>query len=294
MGRYYFTLGQVLDKSYYQKAIENFEKVIQLAPQNVQYYNLLAQVHYLLGDYDESLKWLEESAALDDEYNPTWLQLGDTYAAKANIDKALEAHQKAIRLSPGSFADANFDNRLNFYLSAKRSDELIQAFEAYLADHPTDKQQRTPLWAIGHIYLRSGNLEKAEQYFQQAVAKGYNNAKPFTLLGDAWLQQENYAQAEAAYQQALQLKNPNLAQIYSSLGYIYARTNRLPEAIEANSKVLESLPNDFDSHKNLAILYQQTGQIDQALAHAQAALENAPEESKPDIEAFINQLKSLQ
>ena len=294
MGRYYFTLGQVLDKSYYQKAIEDFEKVIQLAPQNVQYYNLLAQVHYLLGDYDEALNWLEQSVALDDEYAPTWLQLGDTYAAKANVDKALEAHQEAIRMSPGSFADANFDNRLNFYLSSQRSEDLIQAFEDYLADHPKDKQQRVPLWAIGHIYLRSGNLDKAEQYFQQAIAKGYNNAKPFTSLGDAYLQQENYEQAEAAYRQALQLKNPNTAQIYSSLGYIYARTNRLPEAIDANNKVLESLPNDFDSHKNLAILYQQSGQLDQALAHAQAALEVAPEKSKPDIEAFIKQLQSLQ
>ncbi|HEY84519.1 MAG TPA: tetratricopeptide repeat protein [Chloroflexi bacterium] len=294
MGRYYFTLGQVLDKSYYQKAIEDFEKVIQLAPQNVQYYNLLAQVHYLLGDYDEALNWLEQSVALDSEYHPTWLQLGDTYAAKANVDKALEAHQEAIRLSPGSFADANFDNRLNFYLSTQRSEDLIQGFEDYLTDHPQDKQQRTPLWAIGHIALRNGDLDKAEQYFQQAIAKGYNNAKPFTSLGDAYLNQEKYQQAEAAYQQALQLKKPNAAQIYSSLGYIYARSNRLPEAIDANNKVLESLPDDFDSHKNLAILYQQSGQIDQALAHAQAALEVSPEENKPDIEAFINQLKNLQ
>ncbi len=294
MGRYYFTLGQVLDKSYYQKAIENFEKVIQLAPQNVQYYNLLAQVHYLLGNYDEALNWLEKSVALDDEYDPTWLQLGDTYAAKANVEKALKAHQEAIRLKPGSFADANFDNRLNFYLSSQRSQDLIKAFEDYLTDHPKDKEQRNPLWAIGHIYLRNGDLNKAEQYFRQAIAKGYNNAKPFTSLGDARLQQENYEKAEAAYRQALQLKKPNTAQIYSSLGYIYARTGRLPEAIEANNKVLESLPNDFDSHKNLAILYQQSGQIDQALAHAQAALETAPAESKPDIEAFINQLKSLQ
>jgi len=294
MGRYYFTLGQVLDRSYYQKAIENFEKVIQLAPQNVQYYNLLAQVHYLLGDYDESLNWLEQSAELDSKYFPTWLQLGDTYAAKADVDKALEAHQEAILLNPGSFADANFDSRLNFYLSSQRSDELIEAFEQYIADHPADKRQRTPLWAIGHIYLRTGNLEEANQYFQQALDKGYNNAKSLTSLGDAYLAQENYDQAEAAYQKALQLKSPNKAQIYSSLGYIYARTERLPEAIEANQQVLESLPNDFDSHKNLAILYQQLGQIDQALVHAQAALEVAPEESKPDIEAFINQLKSLQ
>ncbi|OQY27396.1 MAG: hypothetical protein B6243_13050 [Anaerolineaceae bacterium 4572_5.2] len=192
-----------------------------------------------------------------------------------------------------SFADANYDNRLNFYLASQRSDDLIDAFEEYIANHSA-ASQRIPLWAIGHIYLRAGNLEKANQYFQQAIDKGYTNAKSLTGLGDAYLAQEKYEQAEAAYQKALQLKKPNNAQIYSSLGYIYARTERLPEAIEANSKVLESLPDDFDSHKNLAILYQQLGQIDQALVHAEVALPIVPEGSKADIEAFINQLKNLQ
>jgi tetratricopeptide (TPR) repeat protein len=295
MGRYYFTLGQILNPSYYEKAIDYFEKVIQLAPQNVQYYNLLAQVHYIMGDYDESLNWLNKSVELDDRYFPTWLQLGDTYAAKANVDAALEAHTQAILLDPGSFADNNFDNRLNFYISGNRAEDLIAVFERYIEENPKAASQiRYVLWAIGHTYLRAGDLTQASIYIQQAIDQGYDNARATTELADAYLANEKFQEAEVAYQKALNHKNANQAQIYSSLGYIYARTGRLQEAIEANQKVLEARPNDYDSNKNLALLYQQAGQIDQALIHAQAALEVAPENSKADLTAYINQLQAAQ
>lgn len=299
MGRYYFTLGQVLDPSYFEKAKTFFQQVLELAPQNVQYYNLLAQTYYMQGDYDTALDWLNKSAAIDSEYAPTWLQLGDTYAAKSDVENALEAHKRAIALDPASFADANFDSRLNFYLSAKRTDDLVAAFSQYITDHPGDskgiRQKRGEvLGAIGHIYLRAGVITQANEYLQQATALGYQNAKTLLELADVSLQQQNYQQAETLYQQALQkIQNPNQqAQIWSSLGYIYAQTGRIQQAIDANNKVLQAIPNDYDSHKNLALLYQQTGQLDQAIAHAEAALNVAPENVKADLQTYIEQLKA--
>lgn len=300
MGRYYFTLGQVFNsQEYYQKAINFFLKVVQLAPQNVQYYDLLAQTYYILGDFDASIEWLRKSDELDPLYVPTSVQLGDTYAAKADVESALAAHTHAISLEPGAFADANFDNRLNFYISANKIPDLVGAFEAYIADNTEENtlvtsRKQHALWAIGHTYLRSGDLPQATNYIQQAIDLGYSNPQVMTELADAYLAQESYEQAEITYQQALQQNGSNQAQIFSSLGYIYARTGRLQEAIDANLKVLESLPDDYDSNKNLALLYQQAGQIDQALAHANRALELAPEESKADLTSFISQLETMQ
>ncbi len=300
MGRYYFTLGQILDPSYFDKAKTFFKKVVQLAPQNVQYYNLLAQVYYVQGDYDSALDWLNKSVALDAEFPPTWLQLGDTYAAKSDVAAALNAHRHAISLDPASFADANFDSRLNFYISANRTDDLVAAFEQYITDHPGDSRalvnkRNQTAWAIGHTYLRAGVITQATQYLQQAVSQGYQNAQTLLELADVYLTQQQYPQAESLYQQALSKTNPNQqAQIYSSLGYIYAKIGRIQDAIDANNKVLQILPNDYDSHKNLALLYQQTGQLDQAITQAQAALNVAPKNAQTDLQTYIDQLKAAQ
>ena len=54
---------------------------------------------------------------------------------------------------------------------------------------------------------------------------------------------------------------------------------RLAEAVQANVRVVELAPNDLAAHRNLAVLFQAMGQMPQALAHAQRALEMAPPKS---------------
>jgi tetratricopeptide (TPR) repeat protein len=331
LGRYYFTLGQVLDRSYYNSAIEYFEKAIQLAPQNVVYYNLLGQVHYVQSNFAEAIGWLEESAELDPLYEPTYILLGDTYAAQGEVDGALAAHQEAIRLSPNSFTDANFDTRLNFYVSRSAPqgnptealtdtqeletppapevgerpvDKLIDAFEDYAAGHPEVAQT---YWAIGHIYSRMNDLNSAQNYFEQALNIQSDNqrqqranqqvnnrvAQSLVQIGNAYLNEENYENAEQVYNQALSI-TPNQAEAWSSLGFIYARTERVQEAIQANQRVLEIRPNDYSSLKNLALLYQQVGELAQAVAYTEQALTQAPEAERESLETFLTQLQAQQ
>jgi len=54
---------------------------------------------------------------------------------------------------------------------------------------------------------------------------------------------------------------------------------------------MKELDKAADSHKNLALLYQQLGRTDQAVAEAQIALGLAPEGDKANLEAFIAQLR---
>jgi len=55
--------------------------------------------------------------------------------------------------------------------------------------------------------------------------------------------------------------------------------------------VLELAPNDYASHKNLVLLYQQFGRTDEAVAEAQIALGLAPEGDKAGLEALLAQLR---
>jgi len=263
----------------------------------VQYYNLLAQTFYIQNDFDTAIDWLNKSIALDSKYPPTWLQLGDTYAAKSDVDAALAAHKEAIAQDAPTFADANFDSRLNFYISANRGDDIIAALNQYITDRPAKNKTQTnrnnqTLWAIGHTYRRMGVITQATKYIEQAISQGYQNGQAMAELGDIYLSQQQYTQAENLYKQTLTKNNVNPAQVLSSLGYIYAQTGRIQEAIDANTQVLQYVPNDYDSHKNLALLYQQQGQLDQAITHAESALQVAPENVKADLQTYIDQLKA--
>lgn len=295
MGRYYFTLGQVLGADRFQDALAFFEKATVLAPSNVIYHNLWAQTHYILQNYDEAIDRLQTSVSIDPNYSPTWLLLGDTYAAMGDVDQALNAHREALKFnSRGSgdgfkaFADQFLNQRLSLYVSAGRAEDIIVALqEVALArlDEPR------PYWAIGQAYKLDGNQEKATEYFERAMALGDNSVSTLRELANIYLAQNSFDQAIPIYEQLLQA-NPNDVEAHSALAFMYAQQNQLDKAIEHNRLVLQQMPNDYDSLKNIAILYQQKGELQQAFDAAQQAQAAAPEAEQPSWDQFIADLES--
>ncbi|MBN1993498.1 MAG: tetratricopeptide repeat protein [Anaerolineae bacterium] len=313
MGRYYFTLGQVFDPGRFSDALEFFEKATILAPSNVIYHNLWAQTHYIRQNYDAAIDRLKKSIAIDSRYPPTWLLLGDTYAALGNVDEALKAHREAMKLPPrysdpdgfSFFADQFLDQRLNFYVSAGRLDDIVAAMQqvaldreeklALAADDETRKraQQRAAQvqCTIGRAYLLAGQYDQATLHLEQCRALGDNSDRTIRDLANIYLNSEAFDQALPLYLMLVQ-NNSNDVEAHSALAFIHARQGRLQEAIQENQLVLQQLPNDYDSLKNLAVLYQQLGQWPEALRFAQQAQTVAPESDQPSWQQFIADIES--
>lgn len=287
MGRYYFTMGQVLNPERFQDALRFFEKATILAPSNVIYHNLWAQTYYILGDYAKAVERLQISVSVDSKFAPTWVLLGDTYAAMQNVDEAYQAHSRAIQLSSDLF-DQFADQRLRFYLSADRLKDLIAvSLQAALA-RPTDAALH---WGIGHAYNLQGQREQALLYLDKAVALGDKSDRVLRELASLYLALNQDERALPVYQQLLQAA-PNDVEVNSALAFIYARQGRLDEAIQANQAVLQQSPQDYDSLKNLAILYQQKGQLREALDAAKQAQAVAPPAEAASWEKVIADLEN--
>jgi tetratricopeptide (TPR) repeat protein len=308
MGRYYFTLGQVFNQERFSEALAFFEKATMLAPSNVIYHNLWAQTHYILQNYEAAVAKLQESIEIDPKYAPTWLLLGDTYAAMGEVDQALEHHSRAITLWEredgfGLFADQFLDQRLSFYSSAGRCDDIIAPIEQEalrradrLAKAQSDEARKSAqnsyarvLCVMGHAYNLCGQQEKGVTYLEQCHSLG--SGSYLKELANIYLAQNSYDQALPLYQLVVQ-NSPNDAEAHSALAFIYAQQGRLHEAIQENQVVLQQIPNDYDSLKNMAVIHQQLGQWQEALTFAQQALDIAPEAEQPAWQQFISEVES--
>jgi tetratricopeptide (TPR) repeat protein len=295
MGRYYFTIGQVFDNKRFEDALAFFEKATILAPSNVIYHNLWAQTYYILQDYQAAIARLQTSIEIDPEYPPTWALLGDTYAAMGNVDKALEAHSQAMRLNvSGSdgfsvFADQFLDQRLGFYISADRLEDIIEAMKTVAAERPDN--ERIPA-TIARTYILAGQPEQAKTYLEQAVTLGDNSNQTLKELANNYLTTNQFELALPLYQFIEQNTTTPDIETFSALGYIYAQQGNLDEAIRYNQLVIDNAPNDYDSLKNLALLHQQKGEFQEALSAAKRAKEMAPEAEAASWDQFITQLET--
>jgi Flp pilus assembly protein TadD len=72
---------------------------------------------------------------------------------------------------------------------------------------------------------------------------------------------------------------------------VLAQLGRTDEAIAANLDVLALQPNNVSALQNLAILYQQQGELQKALSYAQQAKSLLPEQNQAGIDGLIQQIQ---
>ncbi len=140
-----------------------------------------------------------------------------------------------------------------------------------------------------------GRVEEALVELRAAVDLKPDDAALRQNLAFMYQQLQMYPEALAEAQTAAQLA-PADPTSQLLIGDLSRTMNDIPTAAAAYEQALKinpNLDNAWNVHLNLALLYQETGQLDLSLSHAQAALPAAPEAQKSQINDFIAHLESL-
>jgi serine/threonine protein kinase/tetratricopeptide (TPR) repeat protein len=161
------------------------------------------------------------------------------------------------------------------------SEEMARA-----AERPTDNVDAYDLYLRGRQALRGPDAIKSAQsaisFFEQGIKKDPSFALAYTGLADAsvrmYLEKKDsfWAQkAVAAAQQAEQLKD-NLPEAHFSLGTVYLRTGKTPEAISELKRGLQLAPNSDEGYVRLGRAYLESGQKEEAIAAYKKAIDVNP------------------
>ncbi|MDP3046511.1 MAG: tetratricopeptide repeat protein, partial [Chloroflexota bacterium] len=263
LARLYRFWGEVSDPAMLDTAIDYYRQAIEISPNTAHLYDEWSLVYFIKGQYEEALSKLKQSAALDAEYTPTFVYLGDVYQSLNLPQEALQAHVTAVKQDPGSLTNPNyfsrqdtrlFDMRLAFYQQNGMLDSLAAAFKDVLAK---DARSFAGHYTLGYIYFVQGKSDDAVKEMQEAV----------------------------------KLNRDDVAS-HSILGYIYAQQGRLTEAVQENQEVVRLAPNDLNSHRNLAVLYQRLDMLTRAISETQTALRLAPTDQS--LQDLLKQLQQQQ
>jgi len=297
----------------FSRALDYSADAIDLSPNTADILNERAQIYLSMEDLEKAEETFQTSLALDDEYAKTYMALGRLYSVQEDWSKAAEAYEKAIELSPKS---AESYSNIGYVYS--RSGDLQEALDAYLKAVELRPRNYLDHQNLAILYYQIGRVDDAIGSANRALQLAPEEQKPAieTFLsqlgqptegvspGDIQATQELLAQgrdqmeakdwtaAEQTYVQLLGLDASNPI-VHSALAYIFARQGRTDEAISENLAVLDLVPGDYNSLKNLAILYREKGDIEKALSVSEQALAIAPEQDRVALETYLEQLKAL-
>jgi len=192
--------------------------------------------------------------------------------------KALEAkrYQEAVDNLNNAIAAEPKDYALHFNLALAYSllgkdAEGITEYKKTLEIKPDVYQAELNL-AI--LLIRDNRQAEAIPYLTAAVAQKPKEFRPNYYLAEALLETAQFEKAEQAYKSALGI-DPKSAAAESGLGRALAKQNHLPEAASHFRKAAEMDPAYRDSLLELAALYEDAKQPDDAIAIYQQFPENA-------------------
>ena len=165
--------------------------------------------------------------------------------------------------------------------NAKQYGQATAIFEGYTMRRPNN--------AWGHYMLglsawKSGDLEKSEKAFDQALSLDPQHVKSLVNSSRLFIDEKRYDDAIARLTRAAEI-DPDSLEVSRLLARTYADQHKTEEAIAAYQRVLDLNENDAWSQNNLGLLFLETQRASEALPHFAKAVE-----LRKDVAMFHNNL----
>lgn len=136
---------------------------------------------------------------------------------------------------------------------------------------------------LGHALMEAGEINKAIENFDRAIAANSKYVKAYYNRGNAYAKLGQYRLAIEEYNEAIRQK-PDFADAYNNRGFTYAKLDQYQLAVDDFNHTIRIMPRSSDAYYNLAVIHEKFG-------HYQLALENYGKtiRLKPDFsDAYYN------
>lgn len=309
----YYNLGVGLFKEEnIKEAIENYDRALTLASSD----NLICTIYHNLGVaydtqgnqtkaaacYQSALKINPDLKKSKDNLGRIYLERGDIFSAKDQLDDALECYTSAQKFITDPDDLYNLNNSIGqMYRKKEQYSSAISFFEAAIKLNSDEKPARNNLARVYFLLAEStyeSNPDSSIDYCNKSLKLDSSDPElksyVYTIGGLAQQNLRNYNQAIANFNEAIRLRpeddypKRNLAKLYLSLAndaadssteaHLAPQYYQLALGVGTTDKELLSVAyNDF------GILLKKHGKIDEALQYYFKAIEYGSDEAKINV-----------
>ncbi len=249
------TRTQRVSQEMLDKSIEQYEKITELQPQDVQAWLMLGRLQKINHDSLSAEAAYKKVLELDPDNEDALIQLGLVYSDLGDRPRAVEIFQRAVKKDPSartlSYLAATYEEMNRFDLAA-------QAYQKAMEAAPENIELKR---AYASSLLRANKIEEARKVFEEVAAADPKDYQAHLRLAQIYRQRGKLEQARKALDAALEAAPGNLEVLYTNVGLLEAE-GKVDEAIQALKEILDSterLTYSKGEKSNRAIFLERLG-----------------------------------
>ena len=266
------------------QAMVDINKALQLDPNNVDTYLLLADVYYTMGDQDNIASTLNRAAEINTLDARPLVKLAELNLLQQNYNLAIGYVDKALGLS--SYNPRAYFVKGMCYMAAKQ--DTVSALKNFQLASEQDADFYDPVEQISRIYVAQqpsytmDYLRKAQQQFPDIPTARYELA--------LYLQSHGEPEEALLHYDTLLMQRPdNYIVLYNKgyVSYVYLEDNQA--ALDYFNQTLALKPDYLDAKYNKGRVLEQMGDYAQALEIYKEVLK-----TQPDYRLAIDAINRIQ
>jgi protein O-GlcNAc transferase len=250
--------------------LQELQSAVRLDPNGFDFRYRLGSAYIELGSNDKAAAEMKAAVALDATKAEAWQQLGVAEQRNKDLAGAVEALAKAVSLKPK-------DNELRdayaqLLIATRQPERGITEAQTVLADNQWDLSARINL---GYAYLNIGEYAQAEKAFRELLEIDSASIAGHYNLAIALKMQDQLEAAEKEFQKTIEL-DPSLAEPHYTLGITNWQLGDFPGTIAQMKAALAIRPGYAEAHYMLGIALKQSGDLDGAIPELKESIRLDP------------------
>jgi superkiller protein 3 len=153
-----------LNQREFSKAIQAYQKVIELDPSFVEAYNNLGIAYQMIGEIDKAFEAYERTTKINPNYEKGYNNLGTLFFLEGRYAEALETFQKALAINSN-----NIESHINLGILFKKKGQLEKAIECYHTALTIDPFHKETYYNIALLYEEMEKWELAISHYRQFI-----------------------------------------------------------------------------------------------------------------------------
>ena len=248
-----------LDKDMLQRAVEQFERVLEIDPKDEDALLQLSTFYRILEDNKKSEESLRKLLEIKPDSTEAWSNLAQLYLSMGETERAIEGFEK-VRAA-GATDTRSLASLGGAYESVGRHREAAEIFNELLGQSGGNGQRVRR--ALANNLVLSGQFSKALPHYERLVEAEPDNPEHHLRLSQIQRQKRNFDEAWEHLRKAAELAPESLEIKYNSV-LLFEAEGKTDEAVEGMERLLAETEKErytARDRQNRALFLEQLGSL---------------------------------